>query len=249
MGWCDMRFFADASNIDINGKTVLLEGGDAAHISGSLRLKKGEIITVTDSSGYDYACEIVSLSRDRVSLVILNSYRSSVEPDIKVSLFQAFPKFGKMELIIEKCVELGVYEIIPVITRYTIVKINDKIDDKIKRFNKISESAAKQCNRAFIPKIKPPISFEEALLEMKKLDIAIAAYEKEADFKIMHALKDFSGSSAGIMIGPEGGFSEDEAVLFMSRKIQTVSLGKRILRTETAGFTCLTIFFNEMGEF
>lgn len=244
-----MRFFADASNIDHSGKTVLLEGQDAAHISGSLRLKKGDIITVSDSSGYDYACEIVSLCRDKAVLKILNSYKSSVEPDIKVSLFQAFPKYGKMELIIEKCVELGVYEIVPIITRYTIIKVNDKIEDKIKRFNKISESAAKQCNRAFIPQIKPPVSFEDALLEMKKLDIAIAAYEKETDTKIKHTLKGFSGNSAGLMIGPEGGFSDDEAVLFRLHKIQTVTLGKRILRTETAGFTCLTVFFNEMGEF
>lgn len=242
-----MRFFTE--NIDHKNKTVQIVGTDAAHISGSLRLKKGDIVTVSDSAGFDYACKIESVNRSVINLIIVNSYKSSTEPEIKVTLFQAFPKHGKMELIIEKCVELGVYEIIPVITRYTIIKLNDKIDEKIKRFVKISESAAKQCNRAFIPKVLNPVSFDEALTKAKKLDIAIAAYEKETDFKMKHALTGFNGNTAGLIIGPEGGFSEEEAAMFKQNNIKTVNLGRRILRTETAGFTCLTIFFNETGEF
>ncbi|MDR1687735.1 MAG: 16S rRNA (uracil(1498)-N(3))-methyltransferase [Clostridiales bacterium] len=244
-----MRFFAESNGIDLVNKKVTIRGGDAVHITGALRLKKGEIITVSDGGGTDYACEITSLERGAVNLSILKSYKSSTEPEIKVTLFQALPKFGKMELIIEKCVELGIYEIVPVTTLYTTVKINDKISEKILRFNKISESAAKQCNRAFIPKVKMPVSFETAVCEIQKLDIAIAAYENEADFKIRNALEGFSGKTAGLFIGPEGGFSESEALTFKGNKIHTVSLGKRILRTETAGFACLTIFFNETGEF
>jgi len=243
-----MRFFVDTKNIDAKNNTAVITGGDAKHITGSLRLDKYDIITVCDGSGMDYACEILDFGQARVSLRILNAYKGSTEPDIKVTLFQAFPKHGKMELIIEKCVELGVYEIVPMITRYTVLKTNDKTQEKIKRYNKIAESAAKQCNRGIIPAVKSPVTFDCAMAEINGLDIAVAAWEKELETKMKQALDGFTGTTAGIMIGPEGGFSDDEARCFQDNHIKTVSLGRRILRTETAGMTCLTIFFNETGE-
>jgi len=242
-----MRFFVAPDQI--TNQTIRVTGMDAAHMFASLRLKAGDIITVCDGSGKDYACEITALNKNSADLAIINTYRSSTEPNIKVTLFQAMPKYGKMELVIEKCVELGVYEIVPLITRYTQVKINEKTDVKTERFRKISESAAKQCNRAFVPQVRGALRLENALAEMKNFDIAIAAYENETQTKMKHLTKDFCGRSAALIIGPEGGFSEDEAACFAENRIRTVSLGKRILRTETAGFTCLTIFFNETGEF
>jgi 16S rRNA (uracil1498-N3)-methyltransferase len=244
-----MRFFVDSGGIDKINAAAVIEGADARHITVSLRLGAGDVVTLCDGTGTDYACEIVSFSQTRVNLRIVNVYASSTESEIKVTLFQALPKHGKMEFIIEKCVELGVYEIVPVVTRYTMVNTDDEAVRKIRRYERIAESAAKQCNRGFVPVVREPVGFGEAIEEMKRCDIAIAPWERETKVKMRQALEGFTGVTAGIIIGPEGGFSEDEAAGFRENNIRTVNLGKRILRTETAGLVALTIFFNEVGEF
>lgn len=218
-------------------------GDDARHITKSLRLRVGDKITVSDN-GYDYLCEITRIG-DCVQARIEDISKNAAEPNIQVTLFQALPKHGKFELIIEKCVELGVCEIVPIVTDYTIPSA-ESFDAKNERFNKLSESAAKQSRRGYIPKVQKVITLKDAVTLSEGFDIAITPYEKAEGRRIRDALCGFSGNRAALFIGCEGGFSEREIDILKNTHI--VTLGRRILRTETAGFTALTIFFNETGE-
>lgn len=240
------RFFITDANMRDN--TIEITGQDAIHISTVLRGKKGDVLTACDHNGTEYVCRISEIGSKSVLLEIMEQKTSLSEPGVKVTLFQGMPKADKMELIIQKCVELGVHRIVPVFTENTVVKITDKTLQKTERFQKISESAAKQCGRGMIPFIHPPVSFVQALQDMSRLDMSFIAYEGEKKRHIKDLTKDFKGKTAGIFIGPEGGFSPKEIEQCLVQNIHSVSLGHRILRTETAGFTALTIFLYEMGE-
>lgn len=241
-----MRFFTE---FDDDAKEINIEGGDAVHIKKVLRKERGDILTLTNSGGYDFVCEITEVREDLVSLKPIEKIKNNTEPKVKLTLFQSLPKSGKMELIIQKCVELGVYEIVPVTTRYCVTKPGKKFQDKLVRYNKISESAAKQSGRGIIPAVKGLMSLDAALEYASGLDICMAAYENEKDIKIKDIVKGKEFVSIGLFIGPEGGFSLYEAESFIKTGIKPISLGHRILRTETAGFTGVTIILNEMGEF
>lgn len=203
-------------------------------------------MTLCDGEGMDYQCRIASLERG-VLLDILSKEVCETEPKTKITLYQGLPKADKMELIIQKCVELGVDRIVAVSTERAIVKLDKKESKKLERWQKIAEAAAKQSGRGKIPEIgQQVLKFKEAVAEAKGLDGAIIPYEKEQETGIRQFVQGFQGESIGVFIGPEGGFAEEEIALAQESGITPITLGKRILRTETAGMTTAAILLYEL---
>lgn len=243
------RFFVDPAQIGT--RQITISGNDVNHIKNVLRMEKGADISISDGQGRDYFCVISQIDKDRIVLDIQNSWDSYVELGTKIYLFQGLPKSDKMELIIQKAVELGVYEIIPVVTRRTIVKLDEKKEvKKLARWQGISESAAKQAGRGIIPSVRPPVSFKDALEFAGTLDSVIIPYEKaegmEASRAAVKGLK--NKKSVGIFIGPEGGFDTEEVDAAMESGAVPVTLGRRILRTETAGLAVLSVLMFELED-
>ena len=245
------RFFIKDADIG-NTDTVTVTGEDARHISFSLRMRVGDSITLCDFFNYEYDCIIKSIDGEKVVLNIIDKHPSQNEPDVKVSIFQALPKSSKLELIIQKCVELGVFEIVPVLSSRCISRPDDKASEKkTKRYNAISEEAAKQSGRGIIPKVCDTVSFKKAIDQMKESDIAFMCYEQEdtdGGNDIKTFLKKYVSESTktiSFFVGPEGGISEDEAKYAKECGILCVSLGKRILRTETAPLCVLSCIMYE----
>lgn len=236
------QFFTEPSNI--NDKSVIIEGSDVNHIKNVLRIKPGEEISVSNGiDGREYRCEVVSLSDDRVECRIRFIKEDNVELPNKVYLFQGYPKGDKMELIVQKCIELGVYEIVPVFMKRTIVKLDEKkTESRVKRLNGIAEAAAKQSKRAIIPRVNRIMSFKEAIDYAKDLDILLVPYELAEDMEhtrqILTGIE--KGKSLAVFIGPEGGIDESEIEALKSIGANIITLGRRILRTETAGLTVLS---------
>lgn len=243
------RFFVGPEQV--KDDTITITGPDVNHIKNVLRMGCGDEVSISDGCGRDYFCTIESVNRDAVCLHIENSWDSYVELGTKLYLFQGLPKADKMELIIQKAVELGVYEIIPVVTARTIVRLDDKKEaKKLARWQQISESAAKQSGRAIIPGILSPKSFKEALDYARTLDCGLIPYERA---KGMDAARDIVRSmhgmkSIGIFIGPEGGFEEGEVAAAQAAGIRPMTLGRRILRTETAGLAVLAVLMFELDK-
>lgn len=243
------RFFVDPSQV--RGDCIVIQGNDVNHIRNVLRMRPGDELSLSDGRGTDYFCRIRSMEREEICLSIENSWKSYVELPVKLYLFQGLPKGDKMELIIQKAVELGIYEIIPVRTSRVIVKLDEKKESKkIARWQQIAESGAKQSGRGMIPEVKPVMGLTEALTYAKCLDGVLIPYEKAEGIKktreIIAGLK--GRKSVGIFIGPEGGFDEAEVKAAMAAGAMPVTLGKRILRTETAGLTMLSILMFEFEE-
>lgn len=244
------RFFVEKENIKDN--IITLYGDDAGHISRVLRSKIGEKLTVCDGSGNDYDSEIIEISDNTVRLEIKNTTFTGSEPSVKIILFQGLPKGDKMELIIQKCVELGVYSIIPVNTERCIVKFDkNKEKKKIERWQKISESAAKQSGRGIVPKIGEVLNYSDAINKASELDMSMIPYELEENRGLKEFLdnyKEKGGETLGIFIGPEGGFAVNEIEMAINSGVLPVTLGKRILRTETAGMTAIAnaLFYLDM---
>lgn len=231
----------------LTGDGIVITGSDVNHIKNVLRLKEGNSISVTDESGTIYSCTIKKLNKDSVELDILDSCQDDTELSVEVTLFQGLPKAEKMELIIQKNVELGVHDIFPVNMSRCVVKLGDKAASKVERWGKISEAAAKQSKRAIIPEVKMPISFKECLSKINDYDMIILPYENALGMK--HSAEVISRASGlkkvGILIGPEGGFAEEEVEAAKEAGFEIISLGKRILRTETAGFTTMSLIMFE----
>lgn len=225
------RFFLQ----DVESK--IISGDDARHISKVLRMKKGDEITVCDMNGTDYLCSISDFSKTEVFFDILSKSPSETESEIKVSVFQALPKSTKMDYIIQKCTELGVYEIYPVSLNRCVVRL-DEADAKKKteRWQAVSEAAAKQSMRGIIPEIHTPLKFSEAIFKLKEFDLCFVCYENEKETSLKSVLENANPDikNVAFLIGPEGGISDEEADFIKQNGIVTVSLGKRILRTETA---------------
>lgn len=240
------KFFIDKKYI--NAESIEITGDNALHIATVLRAQKGDIITICDGQGKDYICEISEIEKKFVKVNINESFINENESNIKITLYQAIPKSDKMEMAIQKCVEIGVDRIVPVQTENTVVKIEGKHDKKISRWNKISESAAKQCGRGKIPVVENLLSFKDAVLDSLNLDGVIIPYEKEKENSMSHFVKNFKGKSIGVFIGPEGGFSDNEIKIAKENNFFSVTLGKRILRTETAGLVTSVILLYELEE-
>ena len=232
----------------ITEDTIVITGEDAKHLATVLRSEKGDCVEVCDGCGTDYCCEITDVDKKEVILKINEKTTCQSEPKTKITLFQGLPKADKMEMIIQKCVELGIEKIVPVATHRAVVKL-DKKDSlkKIERWQKIAESAAKQSGRGIIPQIGDVITFKEAVKLGAMAQGAIIPYEHEEKRGIREFVKSFSGSEVAIFIGPEGGFADEEIAVAMENGISSVSLGKRILRTETAGMATVAILLYELG--
>lgn len=238
------QFFVEPHQINENDKSVIILGSDVNHIKNVLRMRVGEEIAVSNGQdGREYRCGIAAFKDDRVLCELRFIKEEGVELPAKVYLFQGLPKADKMELIIQKAVELGVYQVIPVAAKRCVVKLDDKkAKAKLARWQGIAEAAAKQSKRAIIPQVSEPVSFGEAVKLAAAMDVKLIPYElaegMDKTKEIIGSLK--SGQSIAIFIGPEGGFEEAEIEKAHSCGIKPITLGKRILRTETAGFTVLS---------
>ncbi len=244
------RFFTEPENI-VGNTIKIIE--DASHIERVLRLDIGDKILVFDGTGYEYIAKLTLVDNKECVAEILEKIFSEQEPSIKVGIFQGIPKSGKMEGIIQKAVELGVSYIVPVSMERCVSKIESskKSAEKLKRWNKISVEAAKQCGRGIIPRILPVMSFKEAIIAMVETDLALMPYEVlghngEKTLKGVLKSKDFETIS--VIIGPEGGFSDEEAEFAKENGIKLVGLGKRILRTETVSGAMLSMIMYEKDE-
>lgn len=228
----------------IFGKDIWITGGDVNHIKNVLRMKIGEEIAVSNGEdNKEYRCEIAEIGEDEVRCHLLFVKEDGLELPSKVYLFQGLPKADKMELIIQKAVELGVYEVIPVATKRAVVKLDEKkAKSKIARWQGISEAAAKQSKRRVIPEIKEVMTFKQAVAYAESMDVKLIPYELAEGMQTTKEIIDglMPGQSVAIFIGPEGGFEEAEIETAMENGIKPITLGKRILRTETAGFTILS---------
>lgn len=242
------RFFVDSENI--NSKEIIIDGEDVKHIKSSLRLEIGAEIEISNKKGRDYRCKISEINNDTIVCEIIETYKSKGESDIDIILFQGLPKSTKMELIIQKSTELGVKEIVPLATERCVVKINDKKKEKkkIERWSRIAQEAAKQSKRGIIPEISSVTSFKDALKTLKDEDVIIVPYESEENLGIKTVLKTITSKKINIIIGPEGGFEESEIEALKEINSKIVTLGPRILRTETAGFTTSALILYELGD-
>jgi 16S rRNA (uracil1498-N3)-methyltransferase len=244
------RFYVDIKQIQ--DRTITITGPDVNHIKNVLRMKQGEEIVICNGQGKDCYCIISTVSDQQINAEIRSISDTVTELKAKITLFQGLPKKDKMELIIQKAVELGVHEIVPVITKRTIVKLEDKKKEekKLERWQAIAEGAAKQSGRGFIPRIMPVQSYLEALRNAKEMEIGIIPYENakgiQATKEIIKSIGKYS--TIGIFIGPEGGFDETEITQAMESHIIPITLGRRILRTETAGFAVLSMIMLELEE-
>ena len=226
-----------------NSERYFIGGSDFNHIKNVLRMKVGDTFLVSDN-GVSNLCEIESFDGETVVAKIIEENYQDTELPIEIYLFQGLPKSDKMELIIQKCVELGVHKIIPVEMSRCVVKIDEKKkQSKISRWQSISESAAKQSKRTIIPEICNILTYKQALQKANELDLILVPYEsKNGMLDTTDALKEIKkGMSVGIFIGPEGGFDEKEIELALSDSGKVISLGKRILRTETAAITSVSM--------
>lgn len=232
---------------------ISIKGSDAKHIMGVLRMKPGREITVCDAEGTDHLCNIESFSGEAVIAAIIGRSKNGNESGYEIIVYQGLPKADKMETIIQKCVELGVSKIIPVNCIRSVAKINDKkdIEKKTARWNRIAYEAAKQCNRNKIPEIGYPITFMEAIKKMSKDDLSFLPWESEEKQTIKEFLSNVAVHESGgrpsisFIVGPEGGFDIEEVEYAKKCGIETVSLGKRILRTETVAPSILAMILYE----
>lgn len=225
----------------LNGDVVTITGQDAKHLAKVIRIRVGEVIRISTESSKSYFCEVTEVGQtDVVAKITGEAHETELKP--KIYLFQALPKGSRMETIIEKTVELGVYEIIPVEMKYCVVKLDDKKkQSKVKRYQAIAEAAAKQSKRSVIPKVHEVMSFPEALEYACNCDLCLLPYENKFGMEPTRDALQRVGTaqSISIMIGPEGGFSDQE-IQAAKDCMELVSLGKRILRTDTAAITSLS---------
>ncbi|MCI9135656.1 MAG: 16S rRNA (uracil(1498)-N(3))-methyltransferase [Lachnospiraceae bacterium] len=236
------HFFIEPEQVQ--GREIAVIGPDVNHIRSVLRMKPGEEISVSDGRGKTYACVIEALEPEKIRLGIQKIQEISTELGAQVTLYQGLPKGDKLELIIQKCVELGVSRIVPVTTRRTIVKLDAKKEaSRVQRWNGIAHSAAKQSGRSLIPQVTGVYTLAEAVREASQLDVCLIPYELAEDMEKtrqeLGAVR--PGQSVGIFIGPEGGFDEAEVEQVMKAGGRPITLGRRILRTETAGMAVLAM--------
>ena len=244
------HFFVEPSQIQ--GNKIIITGKDVNHIKNVLRMKPGEEIAVSNGlDGKEYHCGIAEWYEDRIVCDLFFVKEEGVELASKIYLFQGLPKADKMELIIQKAVELGVYEIIPVASKRAVVKLDaKKADSKLIRWQAIAEAAAKQSKRGIIPKIKEVMSFQEAVAYSSCAQVKIIPYElaqgMERTKEIISGIR--PGEPVAVFIGPEGGFAEEEIEMAMQAGIEPVTLGRRILRTETAGMAVLSVIMYHLEQ-
>ena len=239
------RFFIPKENISEN--QIKITGEDVLHISRVLRLGAGDELICCDGKGFDYSVEIVQTTKSEIFCDILKKIKSDTEPPIKVILIQGLPKSAKMDYIIQKNTELGISSVFPCSLNRCVSK-NEK-DKKTERWQKIAKEAAQQSGRGIVPEIHNTIDLKEAVNVLKSADISFVAYECEDKNNLKNALLSCENPrSVAFLIGPEGGFDKSEIDFLQESGISVISLGKRILRTETAGEAVLSMIMYEIGD-
>lgn len=240
------KFFTD----EIDELFAYISGDDHKHLSRVLRLREGDSVLVNDLKGTDYLGVIEQIDKHATKIELKDKMLENNESSVNITLYQGMPKAGKMDLIVQKSTELGVSRIVPVLTERVVVK-NSAEFKKLDRLKRIAVEAAKQSKRSVIPVIEEPISFQDMLNDMKKSQILIVPYENQENYGFTTLKKELAEiKSCGILIGPEGGFTDEEVRILEDRGAKIVTLGKRILRTETAGFTAIALtqlLYGDMG--
>ena len=243
------QFFVEPHQV--GEKTISITGPDVNHIKNVLRMKAGTLIRISNKEDADYICRISSLSEDEIIADIESRDEKGTELPSELVLFQCLPKADKMEMVIQKNVELGVKRIVPVAASRSIVKLDPKkAVSKGERWQRIAESAAKQSKRMIIPEVSPVMNFKEAVKEAASFDVFLFPYENEEGIEKTREIVDNikPGSSVAVFIGPEGGFEESEVAAAKEAGAQVISLGKRILRTETAGMALMAVLMYKLEE-
>ena len=247
------KFFVKSNQISED--KIIITGQDVNHIKNVLRLNVDDDLQICDlDTAINYTCGISKIDNDKIECNIFNQIDLSAESNIHINVFQGIPKSDKMELIIQKCVELGVNEITPVEMKRCVAKIEDKAKNKkIERWQKISEVAAKQCGRDRVPKINNIINIKNICNQDLEYDIVILAYENEKENTLKNELlrlknKTNENLKIGVIIGPEGGLDKEEVEFLKENGAKSITLGKRILRTETVAFVLASIIMYELGD-
>ena len=241
------RFFV--SREAVNGDCILItDTEDIKHMAKVLRLRAGDRIDVSDSAEFEYQTEIISMDASEVKVRILDKQKFAREPVLQATLYQGVPKQGKMEEIIQKSTELGVHSIVPVLTERSIVDDKKSVDKKADRWQKVAAEAVKQCRRGVIPAVGNAVNLKDAVSGFAGFDLVLFPYEDETEKNIKEVLRGLTikPKKIAVVIGPEGGFSAEEAALVTEAGGVSVTLGKTILRTETAGPAALAMIMYEL---
>jgi len=259
------KFFINPDAVDTENNCIVITGEDVRHIKNVLRSKQGDILSLSDGSGREYETIIEKLDKESILVRIKNTDMNKTEPPLYITLFQGIPKGDKMEYIIQKCVEVGVSRFVPVLTGRTVVKLDSKKDSAAKtaRWRRIALEAAKQCDRGIIPVVEEPVGMDDALKLSETCGLKIIPYEEETEGSLRKCLESwkqkhlnekgdlpqaFNEKSIAVFIGPEGGFEPGEVDKAAGHGFVPVTLGPRILRTETAGLVVSSIIMYELGD-
>ena len=243
------HFFADPTQVAED--TIFITGPDVNHMKHVLRMKPGEEVLISDGTGRDYTCEVEAFEPDRAVVRIHSVCDSRMELPAEIWLFQGLPKADKMELVIQKAVELGAFEVIPVAMKRSVVKLDaKKAESKVKRWNAIAESAAKQSKRSILPQVSDVVTFAQAVKMAENCQIKLLPYEcADGMEKTKRLIENITpGQDIAVFIGPEGGFDLDELELAKEAGCEIITLGKRILRTETAGMMLLSVLMYHLEQ-
>ena len=235
------RFFCD----DSTGDTASLAGDDAHHIARVLRMRPGDRISLCDGRGTEYEAEILTVSPEKVICRRGAARASEIESPCRATLYQCLPKAGKFETIVQKCTELGVFSVVPTLSARCVAEPGQEFTRKLERYQRVALEAAKQSRRAIVPEVLSPISLDK--IDPAAFDLFLVAYEEEEGRSLKRALREAKRfDTVGLCVGPEGGFEQGEVNALVARGAVAVSLGRRILRTETAGMAMLAQFYYEV---
>lgn len=243
------RFFVEPDQISHDG-FITITGSDVKHMREVLRMARGDTFIACDSTGTEYNCELEAFLDGNAIGHVLAQRTGDTEPLVPVTLLQGIPKGDKMELIIQKNIELGVNTIVPIMMERSVVRFKDdkEKEKKAERWNRIAMEAAKQCGRLKVPQVLRPMTLREALLRLEPGGLRLVPYENEQELRLKAVLRSSGLSSVSFLIGPEGGIAEAELSALKTAGFVSVSLGKRILRTETAGFAVMSAIRYELED-
>lgn len=247
------KFFVSDEQINESLGEIKITGTDVNHLKNVLRVKNGDKVEICNlCNQQNYNCQIKEINREYINTKILEKMSEIAESNVKVTIFQGIPKAEKMEWVIQKAVELGVYDIVPVEMKRCVVKLKEKVlDKKLQRWQKISEVATKQCGRNLIPKIHPVITSKDIANQINQYDVILVAYEDEKHITLKQELlklKQKDDIKIGIIIGPEGGLESKDVEMWREKGAKIITLGRRILRTETVALQCLSIIMYELEK-
>lgn len=238
------RFFIAQNAVE--GSKAVITGEDVQHIAKVLRLRSGDAVMLCDGMKTEYAAVVERVEKESVLLQITETKPSAAEPETEITLYQGLPKAGKLETIIQKCVELGVHKVIPFDAERSVVKLSEKdFAKKLPRYQRVAYEAAKQSRRGIIPEVGGLIKLPKE--DISRYDLVLLAYEEERGMTLKQALSNRADAKRiALIVGPEGGFAPEETEMLTERGAVSVSLGPRILRTETAGMAMLAMALYEL---